>query len=911
MSTPEPKLWHSQTTDQIARYWETDLERGHTAANAGALLQRLGPNALAEKPPPSLFVRLLGQISDVTVLALIAAALVAAILGFLHGEGGATFLERFGDSLAILAIVILNAILGLVQEKRAERALSALRTMTSPQARVVRNGQVCVLPAAEVVPGDLLELKEGDTVPADARVLWQANLEVTESALTGESFPVAKDADADLSEDTPLAERNNMVFMGTAVSRGRGRAVVVNTGMHTELGRIAGMLASMDATDTPLQAYLNRFGRQIVFASVLVSAIVFIAGLLQGRQTLSELFLLAVSLAVAAIPEGLPAITTIVLALGTQRMARRNALVRRLPAVEGLGSAQVICTDKTGTLTQNQMTVRQIHVCGETYAVGGRAASVEGAFTRAEETVTPRETPGLWRLLEHAAWAPDVIMVEKEERLELSGNPTDCALRVAARKGGVPAVEPKRVITELPFSSARKMATLVIQGEAGPEALVRGAPEILLDRATEVLGPDGLVPLTADERDRLRLVAQSWGEQAMRVVALAVRTKQPEDPHDWEKDVALLGMVGIVDPPRPEVAQAILEAQQAGIQTMMITGDHPSTARAIGREINLYQEGDLVLTGGELDMMDQQELENRVDRLRIVARATPLHKLRIVEALKARGLVCAMTGDGVNDAPAVKAASIGVAMGRAGTEVTKEAADLVLADDNYATIVHAVEEGRAIFTNIKKFIYFLLSSNTGIVLVVFFAGLLGWAAPLAPIQILWINLVTNGLPALALGVEPPEPRLMAAQPRNPGAPILGPREYGAMLGIGLVMAVAAMLAFALLVGDPTDHHSPKLRLAQAGAFAVLSLSPMFHAFNCRSATVSNFTLGWFGNRALWGAAIVGVGLVGLAIYVPALHELFRTEALGARDLALVCGLSAAPLVIGEAVKLLQRAPSRS
>jgi Ca2+-transporting ATPase len=563
------------------------------------------------------------------------------------------------------------------------------------------------------------------------------------------------------------------------------------------------------------------------------------------------------------------------------------------------------------------MSVRLVHVADDTLHVTGTARSTRGELlTDMNGTpgpaIHPSAHPLLWHALVHAAHAPGVRIDEGAHGadLEVAGNPTDAALRVLALKGGVTAAYSPDLKHELPFSSCRKIGTVVAEVDGKPLALVRGAPEIIVDRYVAVLTADGEQPMDESQRSQWLDLAVSWGARAMRVVALAqrediaARNGAAEAKVDLEQRLTLIGLVGIVDPPRPEVKSAIAEAHSAGISTMMITGDQPATARAIAEELDLCEPGAAqVITGPQIDLLDQKELEARVEHLDVVARATPTHKLRIVEALKARGLVCAMTGDGVNDAPAVKAASIGVAMGRAGTEVTKDAADLVLADDNYATIVAAVEEGRSIFNNIKKFIFFLLSSNTGIVLAVFSGGLLGWAPPLAPIQILWINLVTNGLPALALGVEPTEPRLMQRPPRDAGRAILGKQEYWMMLAVGSIMAVGALGVFSWLIGDPLDRQSPTFPLAQTGCFAVLSLSPMFHAFNCRSARVSNWRIGWFSNWPLWGAVTIGLALIAVAIYVPALHPVFRTDRLTVAHLIPITLVSAIPLLVVEPYKL--------
>ena len=897
---PDRRAFHAADADAVARYWSTSLEHGLSVEEALRRFARLGPNKLDEGKPPSIWSRLLAQVSDFTVLALIAAAVIAAVLSIVAPEPGAGVLGKFGDSIAIFMIVVINAILGLVQEKRAEKALAALRDMTAPRARVVRSGEVIEMASSDLVPGDVVLLEEGDKVAADLRLLQTRDLEVEEAALTGESMPVSKDSTLVLEPAVALADRVNMAFMGTQVSRGRARGVVCNSGMHTELGAIAGMLARVEEEQTPLKQQLEKFGKQIVLGCIAISAVVFVFGWLVGGYHPREMFLVSVALAVAAIPEGLPAITTITLALGTSRMAKRKALVRRLPAVETLGCAQVICTDKTGTLTQNAMTVRRLWVAGTTYAVGGEAREVEG-------TIEPREGeagPDLQlavRAASHASGAR--LTAGAGGRIEASGDPTDAALLVLARKGQ--SHEKIVVKNEVPFTSSRRMATVIAVENDKELAYTRGAPEVIVDLSERIRDNGQVRPITDADRKRIADVAAAWGKDTMRVLALAMREHPPlaPDPNQWESSLTFVGLVGIVDPPRPEVAAAIAEARAAGIRTVMITGDHPATARAIAREIGLWEEKDMVVTGAELDEIDQQRLEAMISRVRVVARATAAHKLRVVEALKSQGIICAMTGDGVNDAPAVKAAHIGVAMGKAGTEVTKEAADLVIADDNYATIVAAVEEGRSIYANIRKFIYFLLSSNAGIVLVVLAASLFGWHAPLTPIQILWINLITNGLPALALGVDPKEPGQMQLPPRPSGGSLLATGEWISLWAVGAVMATCSVAAF-YFAGGPDG--GADLARARTLTFAVLSISPMFHALSCRSPTQSIFQLGLFTNRALWGAFAVGVLLQGLAVYVPALHPVFKTANLPLSDVAWVLALSAVPLVIVEVVKIFLR-----
>jgi Ca2+-transporting ATPase len=645
----------------------------------------------------------------------------------------------------------------------------------------------------------------------------------------------------------------------------------------------------------------------VVIGCIAVSAIVFAAGWLLGRSTPRELFLVAVALAVAAIPEGLPAVTTIVLALGTQRMARRHALVRRLPAVETLGCAQVICTDKTGTLTQNAMTVRRVWVAGREFTVDGSPRKIDGGISPHDP-----DDRDLRLALEAAAHAGGAhLSVASDGTVEIQGDPTDAALQMLGRRSGFE--RSPRVLGEQPFTSARRMASELVHVETRVRSYVRGAPEVLLERATRIRKHGHAMAMSDEDRRAALDEAARWAAGAMRVIALAVRDDLPvpigpcAPTAEWESGLTFVALVGIVDPPRPEVAAAIDEARRAGIRTVMITGDHPATARAVAEEIGLWQSGDLIVTGTELDGMDQQSLEERIDRVRVVARATAEHKLRIVAALKARKLICAMTGDGVNDAPAVKAASIGVAMGAAGADVTKEAAALVLSDDNYATIVAAVEEGRAIYANIRKFIFFLLSSNAGAVLFVLVASLLGWEEPLAPIQILWINLITNGLPALALGVDTRDPSQMAVPPRDPGGAILSGREYLQMVLVGAVMAATAMVAFSRALPDPHHASSPaELAHARAMVFAILSLGPLAHAFNCRSEKKSLFELGVFSNRALWGAVLIGVALQAITIYVPPFRPVFKTAPIAGSDVVWVLALSLVPFVLGELIKLTLR-----
>ena len=918
-----PRLaWHHVPAQAVADYWQSDLKQGLTAAAATERLERVGPNSLPEAPPEPWWKKLVAQVSDFTVLALVGAAAIAGGLGLFAPLPGASFVERFGDSLAILAIVVINAVLGIAQEKRAEKAMDALRQMAAPLARVLRGGKPVEIAAAELVPGDVVLVEDGDRIAADVRIVSGHDLEAEEAALTGESMPVSKEADARLERDTALAERRTMLFLGTKIARGRGRGIVANTGVHTELGAIAGMLARVKPEETPLEKALDAFGKRVVLGCIVISALVFVAGMALSHQTARELFLVAVALAVAAIPEGLPAVTTIVLALGTQRMARRHALVRRLPAVETLGSVQVICTDKTGTLTQNAMTVRETWAGSVRYVVTGTARRLDGSVATAEGRVIEPGFSGdhdhdLRRLAEAAAFSRGAHLSDGPDgTFDIQGDPTDAAMLILARRTGM--VANGHVLGEQPFTSQRRMASVLVQVQGtGVRAYVRGALEAVLERSTHTYLDNQRVAIDDTHRQALHSQASTWADGTMRVIALARRDGfdmpiGPCAPHaSWEEHLTLIGLVAIVDPPRPEVIPAIAEARAAGIRTMMITGDHPATARAIAVEIGLWEEGDLILTGHDLDSMDQQRVEEQIGRVRVVARATAEHKLRIVTALKSRGILCAMTGDGVNDAPAVKAASIGIAMGKAGTDVTKEAASLVLSDDNYATIIAAVEEGRTIYANIRKFIIFLLSSNAGAVLFVLAAALLGWESPLAPIQILWINLITNGLPALALGVDPREPNQMKQPPRKPGGAILDLHDYLEMVGVGLVMAATAVYVFLRAMKDP--HHAAsteELSHARAMVFAILAIGPLFYSFACRSERSLLMEQGLFTNRALIGAALIGIALEAVAIYTPALHPLFKTASLTAGDVGLVFAMSMLPFLYAELRKLFTKLTSR-
>ncbi|HZO14275.1 MAG TPA: cation-translocating P-type ATPase, partial [Polyangiaceae bacterium] len=842
---------HAENLDEALDRLGASSSSGLDAGEAKKRLEKYGPNRLPEREKDPAWRRFLAQFGDPLVLTLLGAAVIAVIVGVSGHEAGsgASFLSRFADAIAILLIVILNAIIGYYQEQRAEAALEALQKLAAPSARVRRGGNVVEIPAAEVVPGDLLELEAGDAVAADARLVHTIDFAAEESALTGESVPSGKDAGALIGADAPLGDRANMIYTGTLVVRGKGRAVVVATGSHTELGLIGEMIASIADQKTPLEERLDSFGKIILWVCLTLSTVLFVWGfarpaLLGGvPRSWAVLLLEAVALAVAAIPEGLPAITTITLALGMQRMAKRGAIVRKLPAVETLGAATVICSDKTGTLTQNQMTVREVTTFGRHYTVSGEGYEPIGEVLDENGKSVCGELPEpLARLLATAALCNNARL-EKDKELgwRIVGDPTEGALLVVAEKGGCEQ-ESVRVdqslINELPFDSDRKRMTVITRDARGRDvAHVKGSVDVLLPLCISVATDSGGEPLDDKKRDLILKEAERMSRKALRVLAFCRREEAPSvsDADHIERELTFLGLMGMMDPPRPEVPQAVQTCTNAGIRAVMITGDHKLTAQAIAAEVGMWEAGDEAITGAELAQMSEEELDKHIMRLRVFARTTAEQKLRIVRAFKRAGHVVAMTGDGVNDAPALRESSIGVAMGKMGTDVARQAADLVLADDNFATIVDAVREGRAIYRNIQKFIFFLLSANAGLVVAVFTVSFFSRWPALTPLMVLWINLVTNGAPALALGVDPPDKRLMEEPPRpvNEGLMIL--RDYMGIAFVGAIMGSAAVLLYAMSAQDEQS-----LLYTRALAFSVLAISPLVHAFSCRSPIRSAF-----------------------------------------------------------------------
>jgi Ca2+-transporting ATPase len=896
-STSDMRTWQCDIAE-VEALLDTSASQGLSDTDAAERLARFGPNQLREKKGRSPVGQFFDQFKDFMIWVLMGAALVSGFLG------------EWVDAVAIIAIVILNAAMGFVQEYRAEKSLAALKRLSSPSSKVIRDGDYRVVPSSTIVPGDLVELEAGDNVPADGRIVWHtANFSAQEASLTGESTPVLKTAVPLDERDVPLADRANTVYLGTSAASGKARALVTGTGMSTELGKIAEMIQGIAHETTPLQKKLEQFGKLIVYICFILVGLVFLMEWLRGGKVV-DIFLTAVSLAVAAIPEGLPAVVTIALALGVQRMVRRHALIRKLPSVETLGCATVICSDKTGTLTRNEMTVQAAYADGRLFEVAGVGYAPEGGFLEAGAAVDPSGFPGLRRMLQGGVLCNSASLVRKDGGAwGIVGDPTEAAILTAAAKGGIlKEVEEKGypAVEELPFDSERKKMTIIRQDGSGFAAFVKGAPDILIGDCTAIDEGGSTRPLTEADRARLLGMNDELADRAMRVLAFAYRPLEalPEKPSPAtiERELIFSGLMAMIDPPREEVKAAVAECKGAGIRTVMITGDHKNTAVAIARELGFLAEDSVALTGEDLDGWTDEKLGAEVRRIPVYARVSPEHKLRIVRAWRKRGDVVAMTGDGVNDAPAVKEADIGVAMGITGTDVTKEVSDMVITDDNFASIVAAVEEGRGIYDNIKKFVHYLLSCNAGEILTMFTASLVGLPVPLLPIQILWVNLVTDGLPALALGVDPVDPGIMGKPPRDPAEPVVTRSRAFLMLAQGAFIAFCSLLAFVAILFVEKEG----VVRARTGAFIVLSCAQLFHAFNCRNMTKSLFRIGVFSNMKLIYAASASFLLQVVVINVPFLRVIFKVEQLSLADWGLVLAISSFPLWAMEAVKALNR-----
>ena len=889
--------WHTQPVDALLAQLGTSRE-GLSAAEAGRRLAECGPNELAEARPVNPLAIFLGQFKNVLVWILIIAGLISGLLG------------EVVDCLAIMAIVVLNAIIGFYQEFNAEKSIAALKKLTSPRARVRRDDKVTVVPASNVVPGDLLELEAGDLVAADARVLEATLLKCVESALTGESEAVEKRAITLHHDGIPLGDRENMIFMGTSVATGQGRAIVVATAMNTEMGRIAGLLqeAAVDER-TPLQEKLEAFGRVLVWASLGIVALLFALGLMRGMKFF-ELFMTSVSLAVAAVPEGLPAVVTVALALGVLRMSRRRALVRKLPSVETLGSTTVICTDKTGTLTVGELTVRELHVAGQTFQVAGEGYGPHGEVLFEGRASEARHAGPLLELANVLIGCNNAELVLEDGTWKVIGDPTEGALLAGGHKAGGSRERMERELPkhhEIPFDSDRKRRTVVRRMPGGGlRAFINGAPDILLTRCTRIYTGSAVRPMTAHDRERIAAQNSAMARRALRVLGSAYRDLDENSPdrltaEEVEQDLVFVGLAGMHDPPRPEAKAAVATCRAAGIRVVMITGDHPHTAMAIAQALGIASGDDAAIAGSELDAMSNEELRQRAPHVAVYARVTAEHKLRIIRAWKEQGAVVAMTGDGVNDAPAIKGADIGIAMGRGGAEVTKQASDMIITDDNFASIVAAVEEGRGIYDNIRKTLQYLLAGNSAELLLMASCIVMGMPAPLLPIHLLWINLVTDGLPALCLATDPIAPEVMRQRPRPRAGHLM---DRGFLLRMALAGLAGAGVSFGVFC---YGLRSGSVEAARSLAFTSLVFIELLKAFSFRSETKVVWHISIFSNVQLVLVAAASFGLQIWAHHNALLSRLLQTTLPPWNERWLLLGLAFIPLAALEAAKLIQLA----
>jgi Ca2+-transporting ATPase len=922
--------WHSMPSTEVLEKLETPLEEGLSETEVKARQEKYGLNELTEAPPTTFWEMLWGQINSFVIYMLLAAALISALLGDTI------------EAIAILAIVVLNAIMGIIQESQAEAALAALKKLAAPESSVLRDGHRVSVPATQLVPGDIVFLEAGNYIPADVRLLEAVNLRVDEASLTGESLPVEKNAQTRLEEDIPLGDRKNTAFMGTLVNYGRGKGVVVSTGMNTQLGMIATMLQSVENEETPLQRRLDQLGKVLGWGSLAICGLVFVIGAVRfvagngwsdilspaALEQFTELFMVAVSLAIAAVPEGLPAVVTISLALGMREMVRRHALIRKLSSVETLGSATVICSDKTGTLTQNEMTVTRIWADGQFVDVTGSGYAPKGEFKVNDEAVSldkyPAVKTSLWLgTLNNDAQLEHAGEQEGQETFRMIGDPTEGAILVAALKAGASAKSLNEAYPrkqEIPFDSTRKRMVTIhavedpdtadispLTAEAKREwhiIAVKGAPDVVLNLCSHLQTIDnGDVKLTDERRKEVLAANDAMTGSALRVLGVAYRMVPvlPEEinSEELEKDLTFVGLIGMIDPARTEVKDALNTARDAGIRTIMITGDYPNTAKAIAEEIGLLQAGHKVMTGAEINDLSDEEMVKNVQETDVYARVSPEHKMRIVDALRTNKEVVAMTGDGVNDAPAIKRADIGVAMGITGTDVAKGTADMVLTDDNYASIVSAVEQGRVIYSNIRKFVYYLLSCNAAEIMVIFLATLFGWPVPLTAIQLLWLNLVTDGAPALALGTEPGDPDIMDQPPRPSDEPII---NKFMMIGIVVqTIAITAVTLGAFAIGRFVDPEH--IAFAETMAFTTLSVSELLRAYTARSEYYPLLKIGLLKNKLMNWAVLGSLVLIMVVIYVPFMQPIFNTAPLGWAQWLEILPLILIPSIAAEVTKL--------
>jgi calcium-translocating P-type ATPase, PMCA-type len=861
-------MWHSCSVEEIAKNLKTNINIGLSDDEAQKRFERYGPNNLKEKKKESIFVKFIKQFNDFMIITLIIAAIVSAVVSKLNGEAD------YIDSIIIVAIVVFNAIMGLVQEQKAEKSLEALKKMTAPNAKVRRNGRVQEIDATLVVPGDIVILEAGNYVPADCRLINSYNLKIEESALTGETIPSLKDSSKILKENTAMGDLCNMVFATTIVVNGHGEAIVVETGMNTRVGKIAGMIIEDESPETPIQKKLAEVGKILAIACIIICVLIFVIGIFK-KIPIIEMFMTSVGLAVAAIPEGLPAIVTIMLSIGVTKMAKKNSIIRKLPAVETLGSSSVICSDKTGTLTQNKMTVTEIRNCF------GRANSNERKF-----------------ILELGTMCTDTTEERINGKLGFVGEATEVAISNAAMEEGVSKSflydEMKR-INDIPFDSKRKMMTTIHKYGNGYRIITKGAPDVLLKRCSNCYSGGQIVPIFS-KKDDINEQNNQMAEKALRVIAVAYKDveKLPE-MQDVEKDLIFCGLIGMIDPPREGVKEAVRTCRRAGIKTVMITGDHLQTAKAIAKELGILKRGDLAIDGETLERMSQHELEQNIMDYSVFARVSPEHKVRIVKAFQSTGAVVAMTGDGVNDAPALKNADIGIAMGKGGTDVAKNAADMILLDDNFVTIVEAVKQGRNIYDNIKKAIHFLISTNIGEIVTIFFGLVLGIKSPLLAIQLLWINLVTDSLPAIALGLEKEEENIMSRLPRNPKKNLFADGLWWKIMIEGAMLGMFTLLAFSI------GNRLYSVEVGRTMAFLTLGILELVHSFNIKSEE-SIFKIGIFENKYLIGALVLGVILQVIVVVVSPLAQVFSLVPLTGIQWLYTVLIAIAPIPIVEIQK---------
>lgn len=861
-------MWHSSSVEEIAKNLKTNINIGLPDDEAQKRFERYGPNNLKEKKKESIFVKFIKQFNDFMIITLIIAAIISAVVSKLNGEAD------YIDSIIIVAIVIFNAIMGLVQEQKAEKSLEALKKMTAPNAKVRRNGRVQEIDATLVVPGDIVILEAGNYVPADCRLINSYNLKIEESALTGETIPSLKDSSKILKENTAMGDLCNMVFATTIVVNGHGEAIVVETGMNTRVGKIAGMIIEDESPETPIQKKLAEVGKILAIACIIICVLIFVIGIFK-KIPIIEMFMTSVGLAVAAIPEGLPAIVTIMLSIGVTKMAKKNSIIRKLPAVETLGSSSVICSDKTGTLTQNKMTVTEIRNCF------GRANSNERKF-----------------ILELGTMCTDTTEERINGKLGFVGEATEVAISNAAMEAGVSKSflydEMKR-INDIPFDSKRKMMTTIHKYGNGYRIITKGAPDVLLKRCSNCYSGGQIVPIFS-KKDDINEQNNQMAEKALRVIAVAYKDveKLPE-MQDVEKDLIFCGLIGMIDPPREGVKEAVRTCRRAGIKTVMITGDHLQTAKAIAKELGILKRGDLAIDGETLERMSQHELEQNIMDYSVFARVSPEHKVRIVKAFQSTGAVVAMTGDGVNDAPALKNADIGIAMGKGGTDVAKNAADMILLDDNFVTIVEAVKQGRNIYDNIKKAIHFLISTNIGEIVTIFFGLVLGIKSPLLAIQLLWINLVTDSLPAIALGLEKEEENIMSRLPRNPKKNLFADGLWWKIIIEGSMLGMFTLLAFSI------GNRLYSVEVGRTMAFLTLGILELVHSFNIKSEE-SIFKIGVLENKYLVGALVLGVILQVIVVVVSPLAQVFSLVPLTGIQWLYTILIAVAPIPIVEIQK---------